>query len=79
MNRQQTSLMLYDPATGGPRPYPSEARQWREHHGPTAWLFNPWTGVRRDALAVGTDPFGHLILPSEEQIYAVQAAEMRNG
>jgi len=53
----------FDPATGWstPSPYPSEATQWREHHGQKAWLFNPWTGERRCAEDVGSDTFGHLM------------------
>ena len=50
----QQTLMQFDPATGELRPYPSHAEQWRAFHGPaTAWLFNPWTGTRRDAGDVG--------------------------
>jgi len=60
---QQDSLMLHDPATNSPHPYPSHAKQWRFWHGPTAWLFNPWTGLRRDARDVGSDTFGMLIAP----------------
>lgn len=54
-------LMRFDPATGEARPYPSETNQWRDYNGQCAWLFNPWTGARRDARDVGSDPFGHLI------------------
>lgn len=55
----QQTLMQFDPATGELRPYPSHAEQWRAFHGPaTAWLFNPWTGTRRDAGDVGSDVFG---------------------
>lgn len=54
--KQQHSLMTFDPATGEPKPYPSHADQWREWHGKaTAWLFNPWTGTRRDGLGHGPD------------------------
>jgi hypothetical protein len=68
--RQQDTLMRYDPATGWGKPYPSQADQWREFNGSTAWLFNPWTGDRRTAEDVGSDVFGHLILPPNEQIAA---------
>lgn len=54
-------LMKFDPASGWSKPYPSHAAQWREHNGKTAWLFNPWTGERRNAQDVGSDPFGLLI------------------
>lgn len=67
MKRQQDELMVYDPATGDRRPYPSHAEQWRAFHGSsTAWLFNPWTGARRDARDVGSDVYGFLILPPDE-------------
>lgn len=67
--KQQQTLMKHDPATGEPRPYPSHAAQWREWHGRmTAWLFNPWTGARRDARDVGSDVQGHLIIPPGEPV-----------
>lgn len=62
--------MLVDPADGSAKPYPSHAEQWRHHHGASAWLFNPWTGERRLAGDVGTDVFGHLIIPTGEPIFA---------
>jgi hypothetical protein len=72
---QQQTLMRFDPATGEPKPYPSHAQQWREWHGfGTAWLFNPWTGGRRNAGDVGTDVMGQLIQPPVEAMYAAQSA-----
>jgi hypothetical protein len=65
----QDRLMLYCPASGEERPYPSHAEQWRQYHGKAAWLFNPWTGNRRHAISVGTDPFGLLILPLKAEIH----------
>lgn len=59
--KKQDEIMNYCPATGEEKPYPSHATQWRSFNGPTAWLFNPWTGERRDARDVGSDPFGMLI------------------
>ena len=60
----QNELMKFDPADGTPQPYPSHAAQWRKWHGEaTAWLFNPWTGTRRDARDVGSDVQGLLIAP----------------
>ena len=61
----QEVLMQFDPATGDKFPYPSHAAQWRKHHGATAWLINPWTGHRRDARDVGSDPFGLLTTPPQ--------------
>ncbi len=62
--------MIRDPAIGEPRPYPSHAAQWRAWNGDTAFLFNPWTGQRRDAKDVGSDPFGLLIVPPTEPVRA---------
>lgn len=62
----QQSLMLFAPDTGEPRPYPSQANQWRIYHGNTAWLWNPWTGALRNAKDVGTDCFGYAVVPPEE-------------
>ena len=60
----QSEVMKFDPATGEPRPYPSHAEQWRRWHGHgCAWLFNPWSGERRDARDVGSDINGRLIAP----------------
>jgi len=73
MGKQQYALMKYDPADGTEKPYPSHAQQWREYHGQsTAWLFNPWTGTRRGATVVGSDTFGHLIIPPGEPVYAYE-------
>ena len=72
----QQSLMRYDPATGAERPYPSHAEQWRKWHGyETAWLFNPWTGERRDARDVGSDVLGRVILPPGEAMKTQAAAQ----
>ena len=63
---QQDKLMVFDPASGDRRPYPSHAEQWRLYHGQrTAWLFDPWTGQRRDARDVGSDVQGLLICPGQ--------------
>ena len=78
--KQQQTLMKFDPATGEPKPYPSHADQWREWHGKaTAWLFNPWTGTRRDARDVGSDIQGQLILPPSEPLYAARAQSASCG
>ena len=72
----QESLMLYDPATGQDRPYPSHAEQWRQWHGyATAWLFNPWTGDRRNARDIGSDVLGRAILPPGEAVKVEAAAQ----
>lgn len=77
--QQQHSVMKYDPATGTPNPYPSHAEQWREWHGKmVAWLYNPWTGELRLAGDVGTDPYGQLILPPGEPLYAGVDKERSN-
>lgn len=61
--KEQQALMKFDPATGLPQPYPSHAAQYREWHGLVAWLFNPWTGERRDPRDIGSDVQGFLIWP----------------
>lgn len=60
----QDALMKFDPATGEEMPYPSHATQWRNWHGIAAWLFDPWTGRRRNAHDVGSDVHGLLIVPT---------------
>ena len=55
-------LMKFCPATGVEKPYPSEANKYRLYHGKVAWLFNPYSGERRNALDVGSDCFGHAIV-----------------
>ncbi len=75
MKQQQHTLMKFCPATGNQKPYPSHASQWREYHGDSAWLFNPWTGQRRGTLNVGSDCFGHLIIPLGEPIYAPKCSK----
>ena len=57
----QETLMRYDPVNGSEKPYPSHAKQYREYHGLTAWLYNPWTGKERDARDIGSDVDGVLI------------------
>jgi len=54
-------LMKYDPSNRQEKPWPSEASQWREYHGDVAWLFNPYTGDKRDPRDIGTDTYGLLI------------------
>ena len=63
----QEQLMKYSPDTGEERPYPSNAKQWREYHGRVAWLYNPWTGKQRDLLDIGSDVFGELIAPFSKE------------
>lgn len=68
--KQQMKLMMFDPATKEAKPYPSQADQWREWHGRTAWIYDPWTGVMRAPEDIGSDTFGHLIIPPGEKIKA---------
>ena len=72
----QIAVMLYDPATGNSKPYPSSAKQWREWHGKTTvWLFDPWTGTRRSSADVSKDPTGILI--SQPKTFKVQLESPR--
>lgn len=59
-------LMKFDPVTGFEKPYPSEAKQFREYHGKAAWLYNPFTGTPRDPRDIGSDTFGLLIIPGKD-------------
>lgn len=59
----QERLMRFDPASGDAAPYPSHAKQYRDWHGTVAWLFNPWTGTKRDPRDIGGDPWGLMIEP----------------
>ncbi len=69
---QQHTLMKFDPAFKTIQPYPSHAAQWRDWHGEIAWLFNPWDGSARSPLDIGSDPFGMLIIPESEPLYAAK-------
>ena len=75
----QETVMKCCPATGGPKPYPSNAAQWRKFHGTAAWLFNPWAGNRRSSWDVGSDPFGMAIRVEGEPIYAASGAIAGGG
>lgn len=75
MTQQQQALMFFDPATRDKQPYPSHAAQWRKYWGALAWLYNPWSGEQRKAGDVGSDPFGHLIKPQNEPLYADTSAQ----
>lgn len=54
--------MAFDPATGAQDCTPDTPTAYRKHHGEVAWLFNPWTGQRRDARDVGSDTFGQALV-----------------
>ena len=54
----QDEIMKFDPSTLDEKPYPSHAGQYRDYHGPSAWLYNPWSGEKRHPLDIGTDVFG---------------------
>lgn len=68
--KQQYTLMRFDPQHGTERPYPSHAEQYRQYHGLTAWLINPWSGARRDPRDIGSDVEGLLIIPDGEPVKA---------
>ena len=59
----QEQLIKYSPYTGEEWLHPSNAKQWREYHGRVAWLYNPWTGEKRDLRDIGSDVLGELIVP----------------
>lgn len=61
MKKPKDELMKFDPQTGEEKPYPSHAEQYREYHGLTAWVFNPWTGKSRDPRDIGSDVQFHAV------------------
>lgn len=72
------NLMLYDPATGVEKPYPSHVSQWRDYHRNVAWLFDPWRGTRRAASDVGSDPFGFAIVGPDTPLYVERSSLLRD-
>lgn len=67
---QQKEQLLYNPATGSPFPDFSSAptaEQFRKDEGAIAWIYNPWTRVKRDPRDIGSDVYGHLIVPPQEE------------
>ncbi len=76
MMLNQDRTMKFDPATGDAKPYPSHAGQWRNYHGAMAWLFDPWSGRRRNAHDVGMDCYGLLVIPSGDALTAAQPGSM---
>ena len=49
--------MLFCPFSGEPGPVPDSAHAWREQH-QVVWLFNPWTGERRERMEIERDVDG---------------------
>lgn len=64
--------MLFDPATGKQFPYPADPYEYRNYHGPMAWLYNPYTGDARNPLDIGTDVFGYAIVPTKRPERPIQ-------
>lgn len=60
--RHKQSALLFDPATGKRMTAPVSANEYRRMEGEVAWLYNPWTGDKRDPRDVGTDVLGLLIV-----------------
>ncbi|MGL5282000.1 MAG: hypothetical protein ACRC8W_09705 [Plesiomonas shigelloides] len=56
------SLMKFDPVTGEKDPIPNEAKNYRNFHGDVAWIYNPYSGEKRDPRDIGTDVFGFWIV-----------------
>lgn len=72
--------LLFNPMTGQRMTERFTAGQFRAREGDfAAWLFNPWTGVARNSLDVGSDMFGYLIAqPPKPVADAVRMHEMYN-
>jgi hypothetical protein len=52
---------MFDPQNGSRYPFPSSAEHYRRFHGEVAWLYNPWSGVKRHPKDIATDLQGLLI------------------
>lgn len=67
---QQRSPMRFHPTTG--RPFVGQfprAGEYRSTQFSGFWLYNPWTGERRDQCDIEVDPHGKLITPPDEHLY----------
>lgn len=67
----QDKPLRLDPFTGERLANIITAAQAREQQPSAAWLFDPWSGRRRSAGDVFTDPKGELIVPVEVPAVAV--------
>lgn len=65
--KENETPFRFDPVTGKPNPHPVLAGEYRAFHGRVAWLFNPWTGTARDPRDIGSDTFGHAIVPTSDE------------
>lgn len=55
-------LMKFDPATGDEFLWPCSVETYREKNPTFAWLFNPYTGLLRNAQDVASDVFGFALV-----------------
>ena len=62
LDLEQEKVMEYDPATGEKGCEPNLPDKYRKFHGKLAWLYNPWTGDKRDPRDIGSDVQGFLIV-----------------
>jgi len=67
---QQHTPLRHSPHSGLPLMGPATASRWRSTFPGHTWRFNPWTGMPRHALDLASDPFGLLIVPPGELLYA---------
>jgi len=63
--------MKFDPETGIKIPN-TTPELYRETHTGVAWLFNPYTGDKRDSRDIGSDVFGLLMVAPGESIKALK-------
>lgn len=62
--------LKYNPMDGSPLFIQFEAAECRTIAPGRVWRFNPWTGSRREAADIASDPQGYLIQPPDEPLYA---------
>lgn len=68
---QQSTPLRFHPTTG--RPFVGQnplAAEFRSTTFSGFWIYDPWTGKRRDQRDIETDHHGKLIVPNGEPLYA---------
>jgi len=69
--KQVPIYMKFDPETGLKIPS-TTPELYRENHTGVAWLYNPYTGDKRDSRDIGSDVFGLLMVAPDESIKAMK-------
>ena len=74
MSKQQSTPLKFWPQDGDVaivgKAYTAD--HFRAEHPALTWLYNPWTGDMRARSDIASDPYGHLIRPPGEPVYAAK-------